>query len=361
MTQPPDEREGGWGDATDPVPGAPAGLPSDSAPDAPTVPWTPPDGAPQTAPPLTPTAGAPWSDGPSSPPPPDAYDAPSSGPAPADRPNPLISWSPSGTTGGSTPLADGAAPVGPVDAGAAPLVGWQVQPIRTVETPQGFVLAGIFPRLVAYLIDTVLSALVPTLLALVLIDYGPILRDIERAVAQGQTGVPTTPTVFPLTLEVVLTTLISTAFSYLYFVGFWTSGGQATPGMRGLRMRVVDVVGGTTMSLTDATKRWIGLGAPLGLLALIGPLQSVAGLIQFAVSLLLLITAATDDRKQGLHDRWANSVVIRARSSQAGATAVGCVVLVLLWIAFGVLVFVVGLNAVLPELGDIFERAGGAP
>lgn len=372
MRQPPDEPDradtpGHGGDRVDAV--VPEGAdPTASTPDAPTVPWTPPPGASDPAPPLEPTARMAPS-GASSTPPPDAYDAaprpdPASPgasadePSPAgpfaDRPNPLISWSPSGGAAASPAAGEAGDPA------VGPLVGWQVQPQRPVETPAGYALAGVFPRVVAYLIDAVLATLVPTVLALFLIDYGPVVRDaIDQAIAEQRTGVPATGATLPLTLELVLTTVISTAISYLYFVGFWTSGGQATPGMRGLRLRVVDVARGSTLSLTQATKRWIGLGAPLALLALIGPLQGIAGLVQLGVSLLLLITAATDDRKQGLHDRWADSIVIRSRSSAAGATAVGCVVLVLLWIGFATIVTVLALDSVLPELLDALERTGG--
>ena len=54
---------------------------------------------------------------------------------------------------------------------------------------------------------------------------------------------PTATTSFTMevTPQLILVTLIPLAIQFIYFVGFWTSGGHATPGMRGLKMQVVDV------------------------------------------------------------------------------------------------------------------------
>ncbi len=84
------------------------------------------------------------------------------------------------------------------------------------------------------------------------------------------------------------------------------------------------------MSLVAATKRFIALGAPLALLILVPALQSAAGIAQFALSLFLFFTAITNDRRQGLHDKWANSLVIRSTTSGDGAVVVGCLVLIVI-------------------------------
>ena len=73
----------------------------------------------------------------------------------------------------------------------------------------------------------------------------------------------------------MLIALIGLGIQYLYFVGFWTSRWRATPGMIGLKMRVVDATSGSTLSIVDATKRWIALGFPLTLLGLVAGLQAL--------------------------------------------------------------------------------------
>jgi uncharacterized RDD family membrane protein YckC len=351
MAQPPEARDGRHGpDGPDP---------ETPPPDAATIAWQPPDPGPPAggeepgmAPPLTPPAGQPYFPGaatPDGPPSPaDPSPAPDQGPAQ----NPLISWAPSGDP----------APSSAADT-PAPLVGWQVPEQRVVETAAGYTLAGIGPRLVAYFLDSILVGLIPTILSLVLIDYGAYLRDVMDSMAiDPATGMPASPiTSVPITTEVVLITVISTAISFLYFVGFWTSGGQATPGMRGLRMRLVDVTGGTTLSIGQATKRWVGYGAPLALLAFVPPFQAIAGLVQLGISLILLITAATDDRRQGLHDRWANSIVIRSTTSGAGATALGCLLVILIGIGFLFVVSTITLGAIAPDLFDLIETYEAVP
>ena len=100
--------------------------------------------------------------------------------------------------------------------------------------------------------------------------------------------------------------------------------------MRGLKMKVVDSATGATLSLTAATKRLIALGYPLTLLHSSRPSRRSAGVAEFALLLFLFFTAITNERRQGLHDKWANSLVIRSTTSGDGATLVGCLVLIVL-------------------------------
>lgn len=77
-----------------------------------------------------------------------------------------------------------------------------------------------------------------------------------------------------------------------YFVTFWTTTGQ-TPGNRLLRFRVVPMRGGR-LPPRRAVVRFIGL--------------TLAALPLFAGFLLILV----DDRRRGLHDRLARTVVVEA-------------------------------------------------
>ena len=175
-------------------------------------------------------------------------------------------------------------------------------------------------RLVAYFIDGLIVSIIPTVLTLLVVDYSGMM---QQAIDAPRTGAPVAQATFMMavTPELILVTLISVAIQFLYFVGFWTSGARATPGMRGLRMQVVDAASGSGMSLVAATKRFIALGLPLALLILVPALQSAAGIAQFALSLFLFFTAITNDRRQGLHDKWANSLVIRSTTSGDGPSS----------------------------------------
>ena len=61
----------------------------------------------------------------------------------------------------------------------------------------------------------------------------------------------------------------------LYFIGLWTSGLQATLGMRLLRLRVLDAGSAGTLPLNDALLRWIGLTGAIGILGLVPGLEGV--------------------------------------------------------------------------------------
>ena len=79
--------------------------------------------------------------------------------------------------------------------------------------------------------------------------------------------------------------------------------------MIGLKMRLVDAGSGGRLTVVQATKRWIALGWPLSLLTLVPALQASQGLIQFALWVFLFFTTVTNNHRQGLHDKWANSLV----------------------------------------------------
>jgi uncharacterized RDD family membrane protein YckC len=82
-----------------------------------------------------------------------------------------------------------------------------------------------------------------------------------------------------------------------YFVTFWSTTGQ-TPGDRALRIRV-RAIGGGGLSTQRSLVRFVGL--------------TLAALPLFAGFLIILV----DDRRRGLHDRLAGTVVIEAPVARA--------------------------------------------
>lgn len=357
MTQPPDERD----------PQADKTPEADAPEDQPTIAWSPggsssepPPAEPPNEPPAQPawpgaqppTAEPPptWS---SAPPPSDASMPPAAAPPagdllPAQPPSsPIISASPAGVppdpTGWQQPAS--AAPAGPVvswesPSAAAPAAG-----------AAGYVISGMGARIVAYLLDSFIVSIVPIFLSLFVIDWSELFDQLSAST--GRAAAMT----MEVTPQLILVTLIGLAIEFIYFVGSWTSGGQATPGMRLLKMKVADFATGGILSLTDATKRFIALGAPLSLLALIPALQSVAGVAEFALLLFLFFTAITNDRRQGLHDKWANSLVIRSTTSGDGATLVGCLLLIVIVFVVGIVAGGIFFAAVGPDLEEFMRRA----
>ena len=347
MTQPPDDLERRPDGSMPDDPTAPE--------DQPTIAWTPPEPTGDSSP-ADSASDATQDTTPAEPLPPQTplitpWEAPATTP-PAEPPaSPIISASPSRPPDASTWQQP--APAGPV-------VAWETPgPAGAAPGREGYVIAGIGARLVAYFLDGLIVAIIPTILTLFVVDYGGMIRQaIESGAATGA-RLPT-DFVMEVTPEFILVSLIALAIQFIYLVGFWTSGGKATPGMRALRMQVVDATTGGTLSLSAAIKRFIALGAPLGLLVLVPALQSAAGVAQFALSLFLFFTTITNDRRQGLHDKWANSLVIRSASSGDGATLVGCLLLIVFVVGFGIILTAIALAAIGPQLEDLMREMENA-
>ena len=159
------------------------------------------------------------------------------------------------------------------------MVAWETPAAAAAAAPgaAGYVIAGMGARVVAFFLDWVIVLIVPAILSILVVDWASLFQQIADSASS-----PTATTSFTMAMtpQVILITLIGLALQFIYFVGLWTSGGQATLGMRGLRMKVVDVATGGTLSLTAATKRWVAMGWPLAVLALIPALQSVSGIAQ---------------------------------------------------------------------------------
>ena len=80
---------------------------------------------------------------------------------------------------------------------------------------------------------------------------------------------------------------------------------------------------------------------------------SVVGLVWIVV---LLVTTATDRLHQGIHDRWAGSVVVQPAPGGSGAAVVGC--LVMIFLAFAIPFGAVVLNG--DAIRDILSQVGNS-
>jgi uncharacterized RDD family membrane protein YckC len=317
MTQPPDDRV--------PPPSEPdAEVPAEepvTPENAPTVAWSPPGSA------VTPEGGPTPSDEGATTATPET--TPPEAP-PAPPPSPIISADTSIPPQPGWQVPGAPLPLPPAVSGG----GWEPPPMAagSLEQQPGYVIAGVGARVVGWLIDALLSSIVPLALGLVLLDWNALFQPILDQMRLDPSGraMATGLITFPVTLNLVLITLITVGIQFLYFVGFWTSRWQATPGMMGLKMRVVDAKTGGELSLAQASKRWVAMGWPLSLMILVQVLQNAASLAQFALNVFLFFSTVTNDRKQGLHDKFAESLVIRSVTSGDGATFIGCLVYIVM-------------------------------
>jgi len=179
--------------------------------------------------------------------------------------------------------------------------GWAaaVAPAPPPGPVPGLVYASTVRRLVAYIIDAILFGIVAFVVAIALI--------IPLVLAE--------PNLDPAdsTLNVGLQVAFS-AVGALYFILTWRLM-RGTPGQRMLGMYVGNQTDGTPISWGMAFVRWLALtlGPIPAILALVSPpdVATLVGLGSFVWSIVLLVTTATSPTHQGLHDRWAQTLVVR--------------------------------------------------
>ena len=199
----------------------------------------------------------------------------------------------------------------------------------------------------AYIIDLFLIGILTGIVAAIV---EPVLGIRQSLPTPGQ---PATAVASPLFYA------INAAIGAVYFILSWSGGRRATLGQRLLKIQVGNAFDGKALTTNQAVKRWIGLGAFLGLFSII-PSAAVVGaanLVQFIWVIVLLISTATSSTKQGLHDRFANSAVVRPSGAGSGV-AMACLVLVIALLVISLLsivalIFLGGqVSAILSEVGN---------
>ena len=224
---------------------------------------------------------------------------------------------------------------------SAATVGWVAPPPEPVATGQpGWVIASTGSRFVAYVIDGIISGL--------LLGIGvSVALAIAPSLSRGGTAVE-------------LAYGAATAGLYfVYFVGFWTGGAQATPGMRMLKLRVANASDGKRLAIGPATIRWLALGYIFSVAAIV-PSLAVLSLLGFIWLIVLLISTATDKLHQGVHDKWAKSVVVRPQDAGAGGGLVVACLIILLLIGVFVLVSIIGLIFLGSQMSNILSAVGSS-
>lgn len=199
--------------------------------------------------------------------------------------------------------------------GLPPPVRWTV-PAVVADVPgaPGFAFADVSSRLVAYVVDVAIVAIVGATLVIAL-GFG------ERI----QTGTSTFVWISGWTASVTFALL-----GLVYFVFFWTGGRRATIGQRMFDIQVGNAFDGNPLTLAQAVRRWLGYGSFLGLVAIVPGLRGYDALAQLVWILVLLATTARSPMKQGLHDRFARSALVRPASRGSGGPAMACLVIVIL-------------------------------
>jgi uncharacterized RDD family membrane protein YckC len=158
-------------------------------------------------------------------------------------------------------------------------------------------------RIIAFVIDIVVLAVVNVVVTIVL---GAVGLSILNGLAVNY-------------LAVLVSGVVGLAISAGYFIYTWTAM-RATVGMRVLGMQIGNEGDGTTLTQNQAVRRWIAVGGWISIAQIVNPVPligSLVGLAGLVYIIFLLYTTAQSPTKQGYHDHFAHTMVVKATRAVA--------------------------------------------
>jgi uncharacterized RDD family membrane protein YckC len=299
----------------------------DPPPDPETPPSDPADQPPAPTPPEpdTETARVPWEAAEPTPPTPPTPATPAIPPAQPLSPMPPPASPPPPETPPAWSSAPDAPPAGdapppPAPGGGSVLWASPTAPAAAIPGAPGLTFADTGSRFVAWIIDIVIVYLLTGIVAGIIAGAG---AGTDRSIAnQAVVSVP-----------YVLLSLV-------YFVGFWSGGRRATIGQRLFAIQVGNAFDGKPLTLEQAIRRWLGYGSFLGLFSILPGIGGLASLIEFVWDIALLITTAQSPTKQGLHDRFANTALVRPVGKSSSGIVMACLIVIVILVGLAILSFI---------------------
>ena len=212
----------------------------------------------------------------------------------------------------SIPPPQTPAPQAPAPAPISTQPAWMTSMTSTVPVagPAGFFYADIPNRAIAYIID-----------AIILFVGFVIVAAVVDAVGIKTTSLDlTSPTLVSFNpIAGLILAAINLAISVAYFVYTWTAM-RGTVGMKVLGMQIGNAQDGATITMDQALRRSLILFGPGAVAEALGGwsiLGLLIGLASFGWFIYLLYTTAVSPTKQGFHDKFANTMVVKAARAVA--------------------------------------------
>jgi uncharacterized RDD family membrane protein YckC len=210
--------------------------------------------------------------------------------------------------GGPPPQWQAPPPQSPPPGAAAPGSAWTASLTSTapVAGPAGYYYADVPNRAIAYIIDVIVQFVFLVILGFITIAiFG---TDVGFGVR------------IPTTAGLLVTSILWLAATAAYFIYTWVAM-RGTPGMKLLGMQIGNEADGSSITYNQALVRYAVLFGPAVAANLLGAFASGLGLIlqllAFVWFIVLLVTTAQSPTKQGIHDKQAHTMIVKAARSVA--------------------------------------------
>lgn len=167
----------------------------------------------------------------------------------------------------------------------------------------GLVYADVPNRAIAYIIDAIVLAVI-----------GAIVGGILGAIGLSAVTIDENFNVSYNYVGSLISAIASLVIGGLYFIYTWTSM-RGTLGMKVLGMQIGNAGDGASMTTDQGIRRYLALGAPFTIAQALNPLPLLGIIIGIAAIgwvIFLLYTTANSPTKQGWHDVFANTMVVKA-------------------------------------------------
>ena len=176
-----------------------------------------------------------------------------------------------------------------------------------VAGPAGLFYADLPNRIIAYIIDVILLAIVGAIVTAITGSFMPVVQfDFVNGFHYNY-------------LAAIINAVISGGISAAYFIYTWTAM-RGTLGMKVLGMQIGSEKDGTTLTMDQAIRRWLAVGGWITIAQALNPLPLLGiliGLVALGYVIYLLYTTAQSPTKQGFHDHFVGSMVVKAARSVA--------------------------------------------
>ena len=176
-----------------------------------------------------------------------------------------------------------------------PPVGWAAPQARPVPGHPQIVFADMPNRTIAYIVDILVVLVVAVIIGIVV-----GLATLSGGTTNGGFG--------------IFANLLASVAIAVYFIYSWTR--RRTIGMRMLGLQIGNSTDGATLTVEQSIRRWVALFGPSVVYEVVAAfgsasLTAVVGLIAFVWTVYLFIDTARSPTKQGFHDRFAGSAVVK--------------------------------------------------